>query len=490
MTTETGCDWTASTGDSWITITSGSSGTGSGTVGYTVAANPGAARTGSITIGDQILVVIQDAVGGSCAFSISPTGQLFGGAGGTGSIKLTTQVGCDWTASTTETWININSGSSGTGSGTVNYTIAAHVGPPRSGTITVAGLTFTVSQEEGFCIGSLSPTVANFPQPGGTGSLTVSTPVPCNWTAVPTVPWLLVQGGPSGFGNATVLYFVASNNTTEQRVGTLLIAGQEFTVIQEGVTPLTILTSSLPFGVRGAQYNHQIVAAGGTPPYVWSVVAGSLPPGMSLDSAGLLSGSPTVADEFTFTVRVRDLGSQSAQRQLSLTIFAPALTMTQTVLPGAVRGVQYVRQLTATGGHPPYSWAITGGALPPGINLDPNTGVLSGAATASGTFLFTVTVSDQNSATASNLLRLLVVEPGATPQITKLKYRNHFKLVVIGRNFEATSRVLVDGQSLVPIFGDSTRLVVKRLVLAAGVHEIRVVNSNGISSSAASLTVD
>lgn len=490
VTTQSGCDWTASTGESWITITSGSSGTGSGVVSYSVAANSGAARSGSITIGDQTFVVNQDAVGGSCAFSISPTSQLFGGGGGTGAISVTTQVGCDWTASTTETWITINSGSSGTGRGAVSYTIAAHVGPPRSGVITVAGLTFTVTQEEGFCVGSLSPTVVNFPQPGGTGILTVTTPVPCNWTAVPTVPWLLVQTGSSGFGNATVFYFVASNNTTEQRVGTLLIAGQEFTVIQQGVEPLTILTSSLPFGVRDVQYSHQVMAAGGTPPYVWSVAAGLLPPGISLDSAGVLSGAPTVDGEFTFTVRVRDLGSQSAQRQLSLTIFAPALTMTQTVLPGAVRGEPYGKQLTATGGHPPYGWAITGGALPPGITLDPATGVLSGAATTSGTFLFTVTVSDQSSATASNLLRLVVIEPGAAPQITKLKYKNHFKLVVVGVNFEPTSRVLVDGQSLVPIFGDATRLVLKQLVLAPGAHDIRVVNANGISSASASLTVE
>lgn len=490
VTTQGGCDWSASSPDNWITITSGSSGTGIGTVSYTVAANAGAARTGTIAIGDQTFTVNQGAAGGVCSFSILPTSQSFTGSGGTGIVTVTTEVGCAWTASTTESWITINAGSSGTGGGSVNYTVAPHVGPPRSGIITIAGLTFTVNQAEGFCIGTLSPTTANFPQAGGTGSVDVATPIACNWTATPSVPWLLVQSGHSGTGSGVVPYFVASNNTTEQRVGTLLIAGQEFTVIQEGVTPLAILTPSLPFGVRDKPYSQQIVAAGGQLPYSWSVVLGTLPPGLTLNPAsGLLSGTPTVAGDFTFTVKVTDFGSRSAQKEFSVTVFAPTLSMVPTVLPGAVRGLQYSRQLSANGGHPPYNWAITGGTLPSGLGIDPNTGTISGVATISGTFLFTVTVSDQKSASASNLLRLVVIEPGEAPQITNLKYKNHSKLIVIGRNFDVNSRVIIDGQSLVPIFGDGSRLVLKRLVLSSGVHEIRVLGGNGILSEAASLTV-
>jgi hypothetical protein len=489
VNTQGGCDWTAASPDAWITITSGSTGTGSGTVSYTVAANPGAARVGTITVGGQTFTVNQGAAGGVCSFSILPTSQSFPGTGGAGTVAVTTQVGCAWTASTAAGWITIDSGSSGTGSGIVAYTVAPHVGPPRSGIITIAGLTFTVNQSEGFCVGALSSTSANFPQVGGTGSVDVTTPLACSWTAISTVPWLLVQAPAGGVGNATVFYFVASNNTTEPRVGTLIIAGQEFTVIQESLTPLSIVTQSLPFGVRDTSYSQQFLAAGGQPPYSWSLVSGAPPSGVTLSASGQLSGIPTVAGDFTFRVRVTDFGSRSAQKEFSITIFAPALSMIPAVLPGAVRGLQYSTRLTATGGIPPYTWSITGGALPTGLGIDPDSGTISGVAAASGTFLFTVTVRDQNSASASNLLRIIVIEPGEAPQINNLKYKNHTKLIVIGRNFDFNSRVIIDGQSIVPIFGNSGRLVVKRLTLASGIHEIRVLGGNGILSDAASLTV-
>jgi len=85
----------------------------------------------------------------SCTYSISPTSQSFGSSGGTGSVSVTTQSGCSWTAVSNASWITITSGSSGTGSGTVNYSVAANTGTSsRTGTITIADQTFTVSQDE------------------------------------------------------------------------------------------------------------------------------------------------------------------------------------------------------------------------------------------------------------------------------------------------------------------------------------------------------
>ena len=85
--------------------------------------------------------------GSNCAFSISPSNQSFSASGGNGSVNVTTQSGCAWTATKTDTWITINSGSTGSGNGTVNYTVAPNTGTSqRTGTLTIAGQTFTVTQ--------------------------------------------------------------------------------------------------------------------------------------------------------------------------------------------------------------------------------------------------------------------------------------------------------------------------------------------------------
>jgi len=86
--------------------------------------------------------------GNNCSYSISPTSQSFSDSGGTGSVNITTQGDCVWTASSSASWITITSGSSGTGSGTVNYSVASNTSTsPRSGIMTIAGRTFVVSQD-------------------------------------------------------------------------------------------------------------------------------------------------------------------------------------------------------------------------------------------------------------------------------------------------------------------------------------------------------
>ena len=144
VTNQTGCAWTAASNDTWITITSGASGSGNGTVNYSVALNPtGSQRTGTITIANLTFTVTQD----PCTFSISPTSQNFTTSGGSGSVTVTAAAGCTWNAFSNAAWVTITSGSSGTGNGTVNYTVAANSGAARNGTMTIAGLTFNVTQD-------------------------------------------------------------------------------------------------------------------------------------------------------------------------------------------------------------------------------------------------------------------------------------------------------------------------------------------------------
>lgn len=157
VTASAGVGWQTFVNDSWIAITSGGSGTGNGTVNYSVAANSGSARTGTMIVAGRIFTVTQDAPP-SCSFSISPTSASYTSANGTGSVTVTAGAGCGWTAVSNAAWITITSGASGTGNGTVNYSVAANSGSARNGTMTIAGQIFTVSQAAAANTGWLSPT--------------------------------------------------------------------------------------------------------------------------------------------------------------------------------------------------------------------------------------------------------------------------------------------------------------------------------------------
>src|SRR5207247_9821692 len=101
-----------------ITITSGTSGSGNGTVYYSVTANTGTtSRSGTLTIAGQTFTVSQVAGASSCTYSISGSTASFGSAGGPASVSVTTGTGCAWKASSGAAWVTISSGSSGTGNG-------------------------------------------------------------------------------------------------------------------------------------------------------------------------------------------------------------------------------------------------------------------------------------------------------------------------------------------------------------------------------------
>jgi Glucose / Sorbosone dehydrogenase/Putative binding domain, N-terminal len=173
----------------------------------------------------------------SCTYAISPTSQSVGAAGGTGTVAVTAGAGCAWTAVSNvsnPSWIQVTSGSSGSGNGSVTYSVAANTsGSPRTGTMTIAGKTFTVNQSGAACAYSISPTTVSFPNGGGTASVNVTAPSGCAWTAVSNDSWITINGGLSGNGPGTVTYTVAPyTGHPRTRTGTLTIAGQRFTVKQ------------------------------------------------------------------------------------------------------------------------------------------------------------------------------------------------------------------------------------------------------------------
>src|SRR5205823_2757130 len=94
--------------------------------------------------------------------------------------------------------------------------------------------------------------------------------------------------------------------------------------VSTSIPPLELTTSQLPGGTVGSSYSTTLSASGGTPPYSWSVSSGTLPTGLSLSSSGALSGTPTVAGSFPFTVAVKDAASASASASLSINVVTAA----------------------------------------------------------------------------------------------------------------------------------------------------------------------
>jgi len=241
------CPWTASSNVPWITVTSGATGTGNGSVGFTVVANTGATRTGTLTIAGNTMTVMQaGATSPSCTFSISPTNQNVVAAGGTGSVTVSTTSTCAWTATSSAPFVTITSGASGTGNGSVAFSIAANTGGPRTGTLTIAGQPFTVSQAAGTaaCTYSIAPNNQNVAATAGTGTVNVSTTSACAWTATSTATWITITSGSTGTGNGSVAFSFAAN-AGAARSGTITIASQTFTLAQAAPCTYSIAPTGL-----------------------------------------------------------------------------------------------------------------------------------------------------------------------------------------------------------------------------------------------------
>jgi len=248
ITTTGDCGWTATSRDSWISISSGASGTGNGSVAFTVAANAGAARTGTVEVsGGRTFTVAQSSIGSpapapqppgtpappaSCSYSLSPKNDNAPVLGGTGTVDVDTTNACPWTASSNASWITVTSGASGTGDGRVGYLVLPNIGGSRSGTLTIAGQAFTVTQAALVCSYSIAPTTLKVESPAGTGSIAVSTSSTCTWTASSNDSWITVTGGASGTGNGTVTVSYTAN-TDKDRKGTLTVAGRTATIEQK-----------------------------------------------------------------------------------------------------------------------------------------------------------------------------------------------------------------------------------------------------------------
>ena len=161
--------------------------------------------------------------------------------------------------------------------------------------------------------------------------------------------------------------------------------------------PITITTASqLPVTSVGASYNVVLEAIGGVLPYTWSENSpfNPVPPGLNLSPAGIISGAPTAAGNYSVGIRVTDSADTPVVKSFDIVVNEALTILTISPLPAARVQEPYGGTFLATGGVPPYTWAIVGGSFPSGLDFDTQTSTISGILTEPGTAIFTVRVTD------------------------------------------------------------------------------------------------
>jgi hypothetical protein len=250
--------------------------------------------------------------------------------------------------------------------------------------------------------------------PAGTAGVAYSFTLSAQ-NGTPPLRWTLA-GGPAGLtlnastgelsapvtarGTFTFTVNVAdSTGATASKRFSLTIAAAELSITTVG---------PLASGSVAAPYSQALAAAGGTPPYTWSM---SPVPGLTLHpSNGALTGTPTTEGTFPVTVQVRDTAGASATREFSILIEQQRLTIpVSSVLPAGTTGTPYQFRFPVRGGTAPYTWSLVSGSAP-GLSLNGATGILGDTPTTAGTFTLVVRVDDANGLSGESTFTLTIAQ--------------------------------------------------------------------------------
>ena len=233
-----GCAWSAASPAGWITITSGASGSGTATVAFRVAANTAStSRSATLTIAGRSFAVSQAAAAASaCTYSISSASRTAPAGGETATVTVSTASGCSWSATSSTRWLGINGSATRAGAGSVGIVVAANPGSAqRTGTVTLAGRTFTVTQPGG-CSFAVSPRTIAAAAAGSTGTIAVTTGAGCRWSTSGMPSWLSIPSA-ARTGSGQLSYTVRTNTSTSARTASLLVGGLSVAVSQAGARP-------------------------------------------------------------------------------------------------------------------------------------------------------------------------------------------------------------------------------------------------------------
>jgi len=175
------------------------------------------------------------------------------------------------------------------------------------------------------------------------------------------------------------------------------------------IPPQIVITpNSLPNGTVSFLYNQPIIATDGFDPYTYAITSGSLPTGLTLSSSGSITGTPTVANTYNFTVTATDSLTFTGSQSYTIVTSLPNITLTPSLLPEGYVNLSYnATTISASGGTSPYTFAVTSGSLPNGLTLS-SSGIISGTPTVQNTFNFTIRATDANGYTGSLAYSILI----------------------------------------------------------------------------------
>ena len=244
------CAWTATSNAPWITVTAGSSGTGTGDVAYTVARNgETVGRTGSIAVADKVFTVRQSGDTSLCQYSVTPVDFAPCMPASSVTSTLTTQAGCEWTVTPNVPWLSLPGGTSGTGSTTITIAFSENYDAPRDGIAMVRWPTPTAGQNiriaQAGCVYAVSRNAISVTAAAGTGTFDViqqsipntcggATQDRCLWTASSDVPWITITSSMPRMGDNPVAFAVATNDSAASRVGRITVRDKVVTITQAG----------------------------------------------------------------------------------------------------------------------------------------------------------------------------------------------------------------------------------------------------------------
>ncbi len=219
-----------------------------------------------------------------------------------------------------------------------------------------------------------------------------------------------------GLGTSTSDHFAWFDDKAEA-------IGVTVTIGSGAPTPITLSPTTAPNGSMGQSYSLQFSAAGGNGgPYTYIISQGNLPVGLSDNSTGLISGTPTESGTFTFTETATDSNSVAGSQVITLTITGGAISVAPSSgsLPNATVYQAYSQTLTASGGTAPYTFSQVSGTAPPtGMSIGSG-GTISGTATALGTTSFSVKAQDSAGVSTQVNYTVQVVVPTITLSPTSL----------------------------------------------------------------------
>jgi uncharacterized protein (TIGR03437 family) len=371
----------------------------------------------------------------------SVTGTVSAGGQTTLTINLFDSVGdfeCSFTATGTASEVSgtippacFNDGTVATGSFDVTSQAAAFL----SGPISASGTQTGCSSSDAFSFSgtvtiTLQPSLASLAAAGGqaTGTFDFSGIQSFCGAQSPASKSAPVTGAVAAGGQTTLTITLFDNNgdfecsftatgTPSEVSGTIppacfndgTVATGTFSAFSQSPAAPSITTMLLSNATVSTASSQTLAATGGTPPYTFTLMGGSLPPGLGLASTGTISGTPTTAGSYTFTVKVTDSAGNSAVGTFTLTVAAQTVTITTpSPLPSGMATVQYPQQvLTASGGNPPYTFSVPANSLPAGLTLSSG-GAISGTPTVAGNSTFTLTATDSAGQTGTASLSLTV----------------------------------------------------------------------------------